>query len=62
MKLKKGRLLTLIIAIVVTLGNVVLAIYRLINNDLEIVGLILDVLMLIVMVSVIFDCFEKKNK
>lgn len=62
MKLKEGRLVTLIIAIVVTLGDVGLAIYRLINNDIEIAGLILDVLMLIVMVNVIFDCFEKKNK
>lgn len=62
MKLKKGRLVTLIIAIVVALGTAGLDIYKLINNDVATFGLILDVLMIIVMVSVIFDCFEKKNK
>ena len=62
MKLKKGRLVGLICAIVVVIGIVVRTIYGLINNDLATVGLILDVLMLIVMVNVIFDSFEKKNK
>ena len=62
MQIKKGRLATLIVAMAVAIGNVASVIYGLINNDFGIFGLILDILMTLVMVNVIFDCFEKKEK
>jgi len=62
MKLKKGMLIILILSIIITFGNIAQIVYKLITKNLDTTTLISNSLMIIVMVTMIFLCFEKKDK
>lgn len=62
MKLKKKALPWLIISILVIVGEITLNVYKFINNSIETFDLIIDIFLILVMISSIFSCFEKKDK
>ena len=61
-KYMKHELLWIILSILSIVGIIGLNIYKLINNSINTLDLIMDVLMLIVLINNILSFFKKKDK